>query len=175
MPSSTKPRRRYRPRVIAANPVDVALRRARKIPPDEIAIVMDPILASFAGMRQGVGTEDQWCILAGSVELALSIEHQGVVRGLQGHLKAAEAALAAIKARAMERGSWKPTALYFQEISALDDFTWLHKAQLQELSEGEWRRAHDRALAIVQAARGRVVDIRELQTHQAQLQLQERA
>jgi hypothetical protein len=174
--SSTKPRRKYRPRTVAANPVALAIRRAGKIPAAEISEVMAPILASFRAMREGVATEDQWCVLAGSVELALSIEHQGVIRGLQGHLRAAESALAGIQKRAMNAGAWRPTALYFQEIAALDEFTWLHKVQLEQLSEGEFHRAYERAKAVVLSAGGRAVDIRELQVDvQPQLQLHEEA
>jgi hypothetical protein len=170
--SSTKPRRRYRPKTIAANPVALAIRRASKIPADEIAEAMAPIHDSFRAMREGVATEDHWCVLAGSVELALSIEHQGVIKGLQGHLQAAEASLAAIQRRAMDAGTWKSTALYFQEISALDDFTWLHKVQLEQLSEREFRAALERATAVVLQAGGRVVDVDDLASTQLALQLQ---
>lgn len=171
MAVSTKPRRKYRPKPVALDTLALASRRAAKVPPAEIEAVMEPIAQSFQAMRQGVGGEDAWSILAGSVELALSIEHKGVVRGLQGHLKAAEAALAAIRQRAMSAGSWKPTPLYFQEIGALDEFTWLHKAQLESLSGGEWLAAHNRAAGIVSSARGTVLDVRVLQVDQAQLQL----
>jgi hypothetical protein len=164
MATSSKPRRKYRPRVIARNPITVAMRRASKIPADEVATVMLPIAESFTAMREGVATEPQWLILAGSVELALAIERQGVVRGVAGHLTAAEAALAAIKHRAMERGAWRSTSLYWQEIEALDTFLAIHKYQLENLSEGEWQRAANQAEAVVRSAGGQVVDIRELQS-----------
>lgn len=172
MGTSTKPRKRYRPRPVAANPINLAIRRASKIPADEIAAAMAPLLASFTAMREGVGSEQQWQMLAGSVELALSIEQQGVVRGLRGHLTAAEGALAGIKHRAIESGSWRPTPLYWQEIEALDTFVWLHQRQLENLSEGEWRRAYDRAVGVVLSAGGQAVDVRELKEFQ-QLQLLE--
>lgn len=161
MSGRTKPRR-HRPRPIAANPIALALHRASRIPPAEIAEVMAPIAASFTALRQGVGSEDQWSVLAGSVELALSIEHKGVVKGLQGHMKQAEAALQAICQRAMHGGTWSRTALYWQEIEALDTFVWLHHEQLKTLSGGEWRQAHDHAMANVRTDGGRVLDINQL-------------
>jgi hypothetical protein len=169
MATSSKTRRRYRQRPVAVNPIRLAMRRASRIPAEELAVVMAPIEESFTAMREGVATESQWVILASSVELALAIERQGVVRGLHGHLVAAEAALAAIKHRAMERGAWRPASLYWQEIEALDTFVLLHKTQLENLSEGEWRRAADQAEAAVRSAGGRVVDIRELEGEQLQL------
>ena len=169
MATSSKPRRKYRPRAQVASPLALAMRRASKIPAGELAVVMEPILASFAHLREGVATEAQWMVLAGSVELALAIERQGVVRGVQGHLTAAERALAAIRHRAMDSGSWRPPALYWQEIEALDTFLPIHKFQLENLSEGEWRRAADQAEAVVRSAGGQVLDIRELEGEQLQL------
>lgn len=175
MGNTTKPRRKYLPRPVARDPIQLAMRRASKIPPQEIAAVMAPIKEAFTAMREGVATESQWVILASSVELALQVERQGVVRGVAGHLTAAEAALAAIKHRAMERGAWRPTSLYWQEIEALDVFVPIHKHQLDHLSEGEWREVYARAEAIVRSAGGQVYDVRELQDDAQQLQLLEGA
>lgn len=169
MATSSKPRRRYRPRVIARNPLALAMRRASKIPAAEIATVLAPVLESFSHLREGVATETQWQILASTVELALAIERQGVIRGVLGHVTAAEASLAAIKHRAMEGGAWRPTSLHWQEIEALDTFLPIHRFQLENLSEGEWLRAYDRAVAAVRSAGGQVVDIRELEGEQLHL------
>lgn len=171
MSANSKPRKRYRPRQVTLDTVRLAMRRAAKVPADEIAQVMAPIKASFQALREGVASEDQWAVLAGTVELGLAIERNGVVKGLQGHLQAAEQALAAIQRRAMATGAWKPTALYWQEIEALDTFTWLHQTQLENLSEGEWRQAHQRAVALVLGARGRVVDVQQLRGGQSQMTL----
>lgn len=171
MSANTKPRKRYRPRPVTLDTMRLAMRRAAKVPVAEIDEVMAPIAASFKAMREGVATEDEWAVLAGTVELGLAIEHQGVVKGLHGHLRAAEQALAAIQRRAMAGGTWRPTALYYQEIEALDTFTWLHKTQLENLSEGEWRKAHDRAVALVLGAQGRVVDLQDLANGGRQLTL----
>jgi hypothetical protein len=171
MGATAKPRRKYRPRPVSQNPIKLAIRRAGRIPADELDVVMTPIHEAFTAMREGIGSESHWMVLAGSVELALSIERQGVVHGVMGHLTAAEASLAGIKHRAMDRGAWKPTPLYWQEIEALDTFTTIHRYQMENLSEGEWRRAHEAAAAIVRSAGGQVVDIRELRADQAELQL----
>lgn len=162
MSSNAKPRKRYRPRPVTLDTMKLAMRRACKVPAEEIAEVMQPITASFDAMRQGVGSEDDWTILAGTLELALAIEQQGVVRGLHGHLQAAHDALQGIYRRAMEEAAWHATPMYLQEIEAIDTFVWLHKTQLENLSEGEWRKAHDHAVATVRSAHGRVADIRQL-------------
>lgn len=171
MATSSKPRRKYRPRPVVRDPIKLAMRRASVIPPAEIAAVMEPIKASFRAMREGVGSESNWMILFGAIHLAQSIERQGIVRGIAGHLTAAEVAIGAVKRRAMERGTWRPTALYWQEIEALDAFVDIHRHQLEHLSEGEWHEAADRVEAVVRSAGEHLVDVRELQDDDAQLQL----
>lgn len=171
---SSKPRRKYRPRLVA-NPITLAMRRASVIPAAEIATVMEPNRRAFKAMREGVGSETDWIYLAGAVELALAIERQGVVRGVGGHLTAAEAALRGIKHRAMDSGAWKPTALYWQEIEALDTFLLIHQHQLENLSEGEWRAAHERAVAVVRSAGGQVFDVREVEQGELQLAVEDRS
>lgn len=179
MPGNKKSRRALRRRRVlaSANPIALAMRRASLIPQAEINEVMAPIEASFRAMREGVATEDQWCVLAGGVELALSIERTGVgaITGTLGHLQAAETALAEIARRARRPDGWKPTPLYWQEIEHLDTFTLLHKTQLEQLSEGEFHKAHKHAVAQVLGAGGRAVDINDLQVDQAQLPLGEPA
>lgn len=163
MANNTKPHKRYRPRPVAKNPIELALRRVSKIPETEIDEVLRPIRDSFRALREGVANEDQWCLMAGSIELALSIERDGVIKGLRAHLEAAERALLEIGKRARVGGTWRPTALYWQEIDAIDDFVWMHRLQLEQLSEGEWRRAHDRAVALVLSQGGRALDIKVLE------------
>jgi hypothetical protein len=167
--SSTKPRRKYRPKPLAVNPVQLAIRRARKVPPAEIAAAMTPVVECFKALREGVATENQWRMLAGNVELSLAIEKRGIVRGLQGHLVAAESALTGIRHRAMHHGAWKPPAMYWQEIDALDTYVWLLQVQLQELSEGELQKALDAAEANVRSSGRLVMDVREIHAEQLQL------
>lgn len=166
MGTTTKPRRRFRPRQEVANPIAIAMRRARKIPLEEIAEVMAPIATSFRAMREGVGQEDHWRMLAGSIELAIAIEDQGVIKGLQGHLKEAETALREIARRARAGGEWRATPLYWQEIEHLDTFVDVHRIQLEQLSEGEWRKAHTLAVGRVISAGGAAFGLEDLNLQQ---------
>lgn len=171
MSGRTKPGRR-RPRVISANPVTLAIRRARLLPQDEINEAMAPLLASFQALREGVATEHQWAALAGAVELALSIERKrvGAITGIQGHLQAAETALAEIAKRARAGDDWRALPPHLQEIEFLDTFVTLHQVQLEQMTEGEFHLAFEHAVAHVRCSGGRVLSINELQ-HQAALPL----
>lgn len=98
-----------------------------------LQMLSEPIKA----LREGVATELQWSIAAGAVALSQAIEAQGVVRGLTEHLASADAALQAIYNRAMATATWKPTALYYQELDALQTFAELYSFQISQLSRGE--------------------------------------
>lgn len=145
MSRNKKPRKAYRPRQIACNTLDIALHHAAKPTEEDLHDVLQPIADSVKALREGVATEGQWAIAAGAVQMAISIERQGVVRGLVEHLASAERALQGIYRRAMATGEWKGTALYYQELDALQEFLDLHTFQIRQLGRREFIRAVDGA------------------------------
>lgn len=145
MNGQRKPRR---PRwVKSVNTLDIALFRATKLLPDEIASRMDPLRDAMQALRQGIATELQWMCLASAVAVSLSIEKKGVVRGLIEHLTNADTTLQAIQARCTAKGGWSSTALYFYEIEAMDTYLNLFEFQLQNLSAIEYDQAWSHAKA----------------------------
>jgi hypothetical protein len=149
------PRRpRYAPRV---DVLDRVVLQVTKLTAHELGVVMFPIRESLTALREGVATEFQWSVLASAIELALAIEDKGVVRGIRGHIKAAEQALHHIKQRALATGAWTPSALYYQEIDDITAAVDLHAYQLGQLSSQEATRALDVATRRVREAGGRVL------------------
>ncbi len=170
MSGRTKPRRmRMRP-VSRLDPVSLAMCRASRTPPETIQAVLGPIREAFKALREGVASELQWSVLASSVNVAMTVENQGVVTGLAAHLKAAEQALQAIYQRAMDTRAWRPTAMYWQEIEAIDTFVPLHQFQLEQLSQGEVLKAMDKAEAVIRSCGGNVINMSQVRA-QEQLQL----
>jgi hypothetical protein len=157
MSGKTKPRRPRGPRLVSTNPLLLAIFRASKASAETIEAILAPIRDGFTALREGVASELQWAVVASSVNVALTIENQGVVTGLAAHLQAAEQALKQIRLRAMATGHWKPTALYWQEIDAIDEFVPLHKFQLEQLSTGEVIRAMDKTEAVIRSMKGQVM------------------
>jgi hypothetical protein len=121
------------------------------------ATVTDPLDAAFAALRQGVASEWDWAHACSAINCAMAIEKQGVVKGLKGHLHNAELALQAISQRAMANGHWQATALFDEEIEAIDCAIDLHKFQLQKLSTGEVIKALDYAQAEVRSSGGKAL------------------
>lgn len=146
MNGQRKPRR---PRwVESVNTFDIALFRATKLTQDEIAARMDPLRDAHRALREGRSTELQWLLIASAVTVSLSIEAQGVVRGLREHLNSADLALVAIEKRARKTpGTWTPTALYFNELDSVTTFLDLFEFQLQNLSAKEYDQAYSHAIA----------------------------
>ena len=148
-------RQRYAP---TPNTMSLVLHRVTRLTAQELSHVLGPIETSMTALREGVATEMQWSILASAVEIALAVEDKGTVRGLRGHLEAAERALQGIKLRAMASGEWRHTALYYQELDDVKAAVELHRFQLEQLSSAEAIKALDLAKGRVRAAGGRVIE-----------------
>lgn len=146
MSGQRKPRR---PRwVKSTNTFDIALFRATKLMPDEIASRMGPLREAMHALREGRATELQWMCIASAVTVSLSIEAKGVVRGLREHLNSVDLALVAIEKRARKTpDTWTPTALYFNELDSVTTFLELFEFQLKNLSAKEYDQAWHHAKA----------------------------
>lgn len=165
MANNKKPRKPYRPRQIAANPLAIALHNAAKPSADDRAEVLGILRQAVKALREGVATEHQWSIAAGSVTVALAIERQGVVRGLQEHLKHIERTLQDIYDRAMRLGDgrWLRVTLWFNEIDALNDLVDFHTFQLDQLGRAEFLKAVDAAQKETIAQGHTVAVVRDLE------------
>lgn len=133
--------------------------------------ITNPLQAAFKALREGVATEMQWCVIAGNVAIALAIEEDGVIRGLRGHLDAADRALEGIQRRALASGSWKPTALFYQELDDVRVAIHLHQEQLDVIARGEYLRAVDVAAAQVRSQGGIVIQAVDTRSPEIQPQL----
>lgn len=139
MSANKKPRKAYRPRPVTAQTMTLARHYAAKPSVEDRAEVLGMLRQALRALREGVATERQWSIAAGGVTVALAIERSGIVRGLDGHLKAAEQALQDIYDRALRTGGgrWVRVTLYYQELDALQTFMDLHTYQVRQLGRGE--------------------------------------
>lgn len=167
MSRSPKPRKAYRPRLIALNTLEIALHRAAKPAAADREEVLNMLRQAARALREGVATELQWSIVAGAVDVAKAIEHQGIVRGLSEHLNTATQALQAVYDRAMARGQWKPTALHYYELDAVQTFVDLHTFQVNQLGRAEFLAAVDAAQAHIKANGDKVTLVRDFHALQA--------
>jgi len=160
MNGTRKPRRpRWHP---TADTLTLALHNAAKPAKSDIDQLLAVLHDAHKALREGVATAQQWSVLAGCLDVALAIERQGVVRGLQEHLASAQAALQAIHARAETGAAWRPTALYFHELDAVRTFVHLHAMQIKHLGRAEYLRAITSAQGAVRSRRETVTVMREV-------------
>lgn len=104
---------------------------------DELATSMTPVRRCLTALREGVATEAQWIELASAVEISLAIEDRGVVRGIRGHIKHAEASLLIIHLRAMRSGTWQAMVPDFDELENVTELVELLAYQLKKLTAAE--------------------------------------
>lgn len=123
---------------VAAHPLALALFGVAKPKKSDIKRICSVLEDAFTAMRQSVATIGHWAVLGGAVDVAKAIERQGVVKGFIGHIQLTEQALASIYTRCNQPGAWRTTVLQFDEMDALDAFIWLHKLQLEQLSNAEY-------------------------------------
>lgn len=145
MSRSKKPRKAYRPRQIAVNTLDLALHRAAKPAREDRAEVLDKLNAAVKALCTGVATEMDWSVAAGAVAVAMAVERQGIVRGLQEHLDSAEQVLQAIHDRCRLPMMWLRPTLTLPEVDAVRLLAELHTFQIEQLGRAEFLAAIDAA------------------------------
>ena len=155
----TRGRAPRRQRPVAINVIALAMARATRLTLAERELIMVPLRAAVAALRQGVATEYEWMVAVTAVNIGDAIERQGVVRGLAGHLQDIDRALKGICARAMETGEWRAPALHLEERDLMDLIVDLHGHQLRSLSFGEFNQARDKAIQQTYTDGGRVVPV----------------
>ena len=158
--SNHKPRKpRWRP---TGDVMLLAMHRAAKPPASDIDQVLDVVHAAHKALREGVATEQQWSVLAGCLDVALAIERQGVVRGLQDHLASAQTALQAVHDRANATPAWRATPLHWNELDSVHTFVDLHAFQLKQLGRAEYLKAIASAQGAVRSRGERATVVREV-------------
>lgn len=151
MSRNKKPIKAYRPRPVTADTMVLARHNASRVGTDDVETILKTVRDAFKALREGVATELQWSVLAGSLDVALTIEHQRAIHGLHEHFKSAELALQAIYDRAMTPHGWRPTCLNYSELDDINAFVSLHSYQARNLARSEFIRALDTAQAKIRS------------------------
>lgn len=149
-----------RPRPIAVNTLALAMNGASKIDKRDADELLATVQASFKAMREGVAELRDWSILAGTLDVSLAIERQGVVHGLHEHLATAETALQSVYRRARSADGWTATPLYFHELDALREFVDLHAFQMRNLSRSEFEQVIQTATSQIRSNGGKASVVR---------------
>lgn len=136
--SKARHRKHTADRRIVYNALDIAKSNAKKLSVAECNDLIALFLGSTEALREGVATEQDWCVVAIQLAVATEIEAQGKVRGMQGHFLVIKNLVQKIYDRATQTGIWKCTSLNFIELDALSLLIDLHKFQIKQLSRSEY-------------------------------------
>ena len=124
------------------DPFSLAMYKATALTGEEVNRAITRVRSAFDAMRRGEATYRQMACLCTAMELSLSIEQMGVVKGLSQQLLAAEdAILRLLGAAKAAPGGWKPPVCRGEQLTVIDEFIDLHKFQLEQISYGEYQRA----------------------------------
>jgi hypothetical protein len=129
--------RKYSPRPVYANAVQIALARVKPLSAADVASQAAVIQHALAQFCQGIGCDAHWCSLADAANMAETLASMGLGSGDDATrvIELAQRALADVHQRHTTRGSW---TLYADEIDALHWLVRLHcTAQLPACSYGE--------------------------------------
>lgn len=154
-----------RPRHIAMNPIGLAIATATAFTGEELRQLLAPAKAGLDAMRKGQATEDDWIHLVTAASTGISIERQGIVKGVGEPLHEADQALATIANRAMATGRWRAPTLYSHEINTLDTLLQIHAFQLKSLSAGEFKAAQAHAAADTLRRGGKILKSITVEVH----------
>lgn len=149
-----KPRKKYRPRPVHANAVEIAINGARKLSYQDVERQRGIVCHALIEFTAGRDCAQHWRSLADTANMAETFVGMGICSGTQAEevVERAQAALAAVQQRHAARGTW---TLYGAEIDALQWLAALHLKQLAECSYAEFERAfHTTRERIAQAIAG---------------------
>jgi hypothetical protein len=149
-------------RTLDGDLINKVLSNVSKLTPAEVAQAITPMRAAMLSLKRRTATQLDWMWLTTCAQIGMSIERQGVVRGLAKHLQDALDVCKAIHDRAMTTGDWCSPCLRGSEIETLDTAIDLHEYQLQQLSYGEFINASEHAARYARSTGGEVTYLDEL-------------
>lgn len=127
MPATKKPRKKYRPRLVASNPIEYVLSGLRNVTPQEMTSVGIINHGALVALVTEAGNKDEWGYLNGAVNLALVLAEKGFGYEFWGELREAQLALANVGRRWLKWQKWQITEL---EERILGRALEIHDAQL---------------------------------------------
>lgn len=141
-------RSKHRPKTVAINTVELAIKNACAFTDQERAVVATAMTEALESLRTGTLDTFYWKSLADMLNVAEGLMRQGIGAGLEAHqcIEAASVALAAI-AKRMPKSSTARAS----ELEAIRLAADLHKLQLQHCSNREYKLAVEWVRRRVQA------------------------
>lgn len=138
MPRNSKPRKAYRPKHVATDPVERAIAMVSVPPLQSQAALIGPIREALDNLRRGAGTVPDWNCLADAHNVALALAALRIANDHRDTLVAGCRALRDLSDRVNAGGSW---TLRGPELAALQDAVEIHEIQLGLASQREIRDA----------------------------------
>jgi hypothetical protein len=148
MPRSSKPRKAYRPKHVAIDPVERAIAMVAVPPAQSQAALIAPIREALDNLRRGAGQLPDWNCLTDAHNVALALAALRIANDHRDTLVTGCRALADLAERVNAGGSY---TLRGPELVALQASTEIHEIQLGLASQ---REIYDAIVAVQRTVRG---------------------
>lgn len=136
MPRSHKPRKRYIPKRVDIDPVQMTIATASLLLPSQRHDLGDPMKRALEALRTGTGGWRAWSEMADAMNVAEQLALRGICSDRMPEIQAAQTALHDLYHRHAQRDSW---TLRGTELQALDTGVFFAQLQLEYATQGEFR------------------------------------
>lgn len=138
MPSSKKPRKRYRPRAVLPDTVSFVLGTFKPLSPEGVLRTLAINHDALASLVKGEGTEDHWRLVCSALNMALVLDEQVYDEAYNTELKAALEAHASCGVRRWNGHNFGYSG---PELQAMNLGMEIHDEQMRQATVGEVERA----------------------------------
>lgn len=146
-----------------ANPVHLAVKSSGRLSAAEVRAELLPMTRAYDAMRKATSTRLDWLLLCTGVNHATAMSDMAIVKVPGGQLQAAEEVLTNIEQQCQRPdGSWAPTPLRHNALSALADLLNIYSVMVREVYRNEWAEVQRKAIARVESAGGDVLTVVEV-------------
>lgn len=145
------------------NPVNLAVKNSGRLSAAEVRAELLPMTRAYDAMRKAASIRLDWLLLCTAVNHATAMSDMGIVKVPGNQLQVAEDVLTDIEQKCQRPdGSWEPTALRHNELSALADLLNIYSVMVREVYRKEWAEVQRKAIARVESAGGDVLTVVEV-------------
>lgn len=145
------------------NPIALVVKNSGRLSPAEVRAELLPMARAHDAMRKATSTRLDWLLLCTAVNHATAMSDMGIVKVPGNQLQAAEDVLTNIEQQCQRTdGTWAPTALRHNELSALTDLLNIYSVMVREVYRNEWTEVQRKAIARVESAGGDVLTVVEV-------------
>lgn len=134
MPKSKSRKKSYRPKLVAANSVGVAMSRASKVSVSALSALIDPVEDAYKALAQAQATSAEWSTIGNAINIGEALAILGIGSNLKKPMDDAQSAMFAVGLRYLDDGRMTCKG---HELALIREALDMYFVQLRLCSQGE--------------------------------------